>query len=293
MRLIDKMSKGLILFFSCLLVLTSYAHGEKKHMTLAILPCTDVVMSFKKFNPLAVYLEQETGFKIKLIIPTDSEGFERSIRSGDIDFAFLDPHTYIKLANLFNKSALIKTLTLKGAIFQCGIVIARKDSHIRKIEDLKGKMVMFGSRFSAAKWLAAKLLFEENGINIEKDLKSYSNGGCCEDIAFNIYLKEVDAGVVCDHFLEEHSEKQQELGLEAEQIMIVAKTKLVPTRVFAVRRGISKQIVTKIMQALLKINKTRPEYAKILNHAELGGFQRAQDEDYDCLRMLLGEKPQE
>ena len=55
---------------------------------------------------------------------------------------------------------------------------------------------MFGPKLSAARWVAAKALFEENGMNIDKDLKAYSNGKCCEDVAFNVYLKAVDAGVV-------------------------------------------------------------------------------------------------
>jgi len=35
---------------------------------------------------------------------------------------------------------------------------------------------MFGPKASITKWVAARLLFEENGINIDKDLKAYSNG---------------------------------------------------------------------------------------------------------------------
>jgi phosphonate transport system substrate-binding protein len=145
---------------------------------------------------------------------------------------------------------------------------------------------MFGSKLSASRWLAARLLFEENGINIDKDLKSYSNGGCCEDIAFNVYLKAVDAGVVCDHFLEEHSEKQEELGINAKQLNIIGKTKAVPTRIFVARKGVSDDIVTKIDNALLSLDRTKPEHAKILYPAELGGFLRTKADEYDSLRDL-------
>ncbi len=149
---------------------------------------------------------------------------------------------------------------------------------------------MFGSKLSASRWLAARLLFEENGINIDKDLKSYSNGGCCEDIAFNVYLKAVDAGVVCDHFLDEHSEKQEELGINAKQLNIIGKTKAVPTRVFLARKGVSNDIVIKVNDGLLSLDRTKPEHAKILYPAEFGGFQRTKDEEYDSLRELKGTK---
>ena len=278
-----------VLFMS-LIWLGGYAYGAERHITIAVLPCTDVVMTFKKFHPLVTYLKQQTGFDIRLVVPKGSEGLETAIENGDIDIAFQDPHTYVRLASLYDKSTLIRSLTRAGAISQSGVVIAGKDSLIKKVKDLKGKNVMFGPRLSAAKWVAAKILFEENGIDIDKDLKAYSNGGCCEDIAFNVYLKAVDAGVVCDHFLEEHSEKQRELGIDAMQLIVVSRTRLVPTKLFAARRGMSKSTVTKINEALLGLDKKNPEHTKILYRAELGGFQKSRDEDYDGIRMLIGEK---
>ena len=284
--------KGILItfFFAVLIIATSYTYGGEKPFTISILPCTDVVMSFKKFNPLITYLREETGYDIKLVVPADSPGFEMAIMNGEIDFAFQDPHTYIKFDTLYNKDALLRSLTMEGETSQFGVLIARKDSLIRKVEDLKGKTVMFGPKQSATKWLAAKLLFEERGLDIDKDLKNYSNGGCCQDIAFNVYLKAVDAGVVCCHFLEEHPEKQQELGIDPKQIMVIAKTKLMPTRVFASRQGIDERVINKVNQALLKLDGKNPAHKKILYSAELGGFQRTEDKDYNSIRMLIDKK---
>ena len=86
----------------------------KEHITIAILPCYDIVMTFKKFHPLITYLEQQTGFDIEIVVQTDFTEFEWAIRNGDIDFALQDPHTYVRLAKLFNKNALISTLAYSG-----------------------------------------------------------------------------------------------------------------------------------------------------------------------------------
>ncbi|MFV9689364.1 MAG: phosphate/phosphite/phosphonate ABC transporter substrate-binding protein [Desulfobacteria bacterium] len=291
--IIKKLNKGLAIgvVCVCLLVASSYADEARKHIAIAVFPCSDVVRSFTKFYPLITYLKHETGFDIRLVVPKDFAEFERGVKHGDINFAFQDPRMYVEIAGLYDKDSLIRSLTLEGAAFQSGVLIAAKDSSINKVEDLKGRVVMFGPRLSAARWLAAKLLFEESGIDLDKDLKSYSNGGCCEDIAFSIYLKRVDAGVVCDHFLDEHSQKQEELGIETEQIIVISRTRLVPTRVFAARRNTSNNIVAKISQALLRLDKKNPEYAKVLCRAELGGFEKSKDEDYDNLRLLMGTKP--
>jgi len=287
---INKLSKGAIvgLFFMQLIIGAGIADEIKKNITIAIFPCTDVVLSFKKFHPLVTYLKEETGFDIRLLVPGDSAEFERGIKNRDIDFALQDPHIYTRLARLYDKSTLIRTLTRDGATSQSGVVIVRKDSGINKLKDLLGKTVMFGPKLSAARWVAAKLLFEENGINIEKDLRAYSNGRCCEDVAFSVHLKAVDAGVVCDHFLEEHPDKQQELGVEAKQISVICKTKSVPTRVFAARQDLNNDIITKVIQTLLKLDKKKPTHTKILYPAEIGGFQRSKDADYDGIRILIG-----
>jgi phosphonate transport system substrate-binding protein len=293
--IMKKLRDGLIIgaFFMCLSVVASYAEEAKKPITIAMFPCADVVMSLKKFHPLVTYLKQETGFNIEFIVPKDLEEFERRIKNEEIEFVFLDPHIYVKSADLYDKDTLISALTGKGSTYHYGVVIARKGGGINKLEDLKGKAVMFGPKLSAARWVAAKVMFEESGINIDKDLKAYSNGGCCEDVAFNISLKAVDAGVVCDHFLKEHSKKQQALGVDTKQIVAVCRTRSVPMRVFATRQEVSDDIVTRVNQALLRLDKNKPAHAKILHRAELGGFQSSKDKDYDGIRMLIGVKTAE
>jgi phosphonate transport system substrate-binding protein len=281
---------GLLLLILSLQATPVFADGSKKPVNLAVLPCTDIVMTFKKFHPLVTYLTQKTGLAIRLIVPEDLTKFETALNNGEIDCALQDPHTFLKLSDLFDQDSLIRALNLEGGTTQSGVIVVRKDSGIHKVADLQGKTVMFGPKFSASKWLAARLLLEESGIHIEKDLKASLNGGCCEDIAFNVYLKAVDAGVVCDHFAEEHEDKQKELGMDASRIVAIANTKDVPMKVFGARKGIDKDIILKIKQALLQLDRKDPEQAKILNPAELGGFQEYSDGDYALIKTMMGNK---
>ena len=279
--------------FALLLAAACFAAAPKNQVNIAVFPCTDATMNLKKFHLLVNYLEEETGLDIRLKVPGDYAQFERAVRNGDIDFAFQDPNIYVRLAGLYDRGALVRALTREGAATQAGVVIARKDGAIGKLSDLKGRTVMFGPRLSAARWLAAKLLFEENGMDIDRDFKAYSNGRCCEDIAFSVYLGAVDAGVVCDHFLGEHSKKQRELGVDPQQIAVVGKTRPVPTRIFAARQGLGSDIIARVNWALLGLDKNSPAHAEILSRAELGGFQASRDDDYEGIRRLLGRKKTE
>ena len=174
------------------------------------------------------YLRTETGFEFKMSVSTSAAEFDNRVKNGDFEFVLQDPNTYVSHARFFQPGSLLSALNGNGEALQQGIVIARKDRGITRIEDLRGKSVMFGNELSAAKWVAARDLLEEHGIDIEKDLRSHPVGGCCEDIAFNVYLGAVDAGVVCAHFLAGHSEKQKELGVETDALVIVGHTRPVP-----------------------------------------------------------------
>jgi len=103
-RLIGSLMIGTL--FLHLLILICYASEGGKSIRIAILPCTNIEVTFKKFHPLVTYLQQETGLDIKILVPTDAAEFERAIRNGDIDFAFQDPHMYVRFANLYNKEGL-------------------------------------------------------------------------------------------------------------------------------------------------------------------------------------------
>jgi phosphonate transport system substrate-binding protein len=289
---LNRLGKGIILV-SLLMVLlrgTSDAQVQRNQIRMDILPCSDVVMSFKKFHPLISYLKQQTGFEIETVVPKDFEELEWALKNGDIDFALQDPHTYVSLAKSYNRDALLRTLTREGKTSQYGLIIARKGSGINYVHDLRGKTVMFGPKLSSSKWIAAREIFRENGINIDKDLKAYSNGGCCEDIAFNVYLKAVDAGVVCDHFIEEHSDRQRELGINVKELTVIGRTKPVSTKIFAARKEINIGVVTKINQILLSLDRKNHAHAEILYPAELGGFQKVRDEEYDGIRGVMGVK---
>lgn len=74
-----------------MLTFQGFAQSAEKHITIAILPCKDVFMTFKKFHLLATYLQQETALEIRLVVPKDSAEFEKSIKNGDNYFAFQYP----------------------------------------------------------------------------------------------------------------------------------------------------------------------------------------------------------
>ena len=284
-RLIFQIITGLL--FMALVISTGFADEVQQEVSIAIFPCTDAVSSFNKFNPLITYLKESTQLNVRMKFFQDFDSYERSVKNGDLNFVLQEPHIYLRFVDRYNPDSLLRTLTWEGKSFQSGVVIARKDTDIQTVIDLKDRTVMFGPKVSSARWTAAKFLFKENGIDVDVDLKEYSNGGCCEDIAFTVYLKAVDAGVVCDHFLSEHSNKQRELGFDARQLIVVGMTRPVPTKVFTATRNVAHDIVNRVNQALLSLDVKNKAHHDILNAAELGGFLKTNAQDFADMKTLL------
>nr|WP_321400477.1 phosphate/phosphite/phosphonate ABC transporter substrate-binding protein [uncultured Desulfobacter sp.] len=246
---------------------------------MCIFPCTDAANSFRKFHPLVTYLKQATGLNISLVFHDDLAGFERALKNGTLDLAIQDPHVYVKLADKYNNAHILQALSFDQETTQRGVIIVRKDSGLKCIKDLKDKTVMFGSKLSSPRWTAASHLFEKNGFQIDRDLMSYSHGGCCEDVAFNVFLKVVDAGVVCDHFLQEHDNREPELGLDTGQLTVIAETDRVPTKIFSSRKDVGEEDIRQITRVLTGLDLQNPEHRKILQNADIGGFQKASAQD--------------
>ncbi len=260
-------------------------------LRLAILPCTDVVKTYEEFSPLATYLEAHIGRRVELVVPKDFSEFEKFVRGSKVDLAFQAPHTYVRLANLYNHQTLLKALTPKGKDSHRGVIVVRRDSGISSVKELKGRSVLFGPKLSTAKWIAARDLLRENGIDIAKDLTRYANGTSCEAIALKVYLKDFDAGALCDYSFAEIATpgNKAEDAIPADQLVVIGQTWSMPTWVLSFRLGMDPKLAATARKALLNLSTQKQEDMEILESIETGGFVPAQDRDYDGIRRKVGQ----
>jgi len=274
-------------------ICTARAHAattkEAPHIRIAILPCADIVKTYTKYQPLKIYLQQYLHQKIEILVPSSFQEFKRIIITGEAEFAFQAPHAYITLANQYEKTNLLKSLTPQGASEHHGVIVTRKDSGIKSIADLSGKNFLFGHLYSTTKWVAAKSLLKEKGIDLNNNLKNYAHGNSCESIAMNVYLRQYDAGAICDYAFDEITENTnaKDDEIPPDGLIVIGSTWEIPTWVFATRKGVNQQTSTMVTDTLLGLNKQKPAHAKILKELDVGGFTEAQDSDYESLRKVL------
>ena len=286
--------QGLLRILTTLLLLLSLAQtgqaaGKPRPVQIAITPCTEILKTFKEYQPLAAYLERQLHQPVKLVIPKDFPEFERLIKEGGVEFAFQAPHTYVRLAHLYNRKMLLKALTPEGAAKHRGVLIVRKDSPLQRVEDLKGKYVIFGAENDMAKNLSVKRLLAAKGIDPNKDLRGYKHDGSCESIALNVFLKTADAGAICDYSFKNINEpgNDAESEIPPKQLRILGRTEEIPTWVFAARTGVDATLIARVNKALIALSPKNNEQEGILESAEVGGFVKAKDSDFDEIRKFV------
>ena len=255
----------------------NYLEYGKNSIKVAILPLYSAITLFDRFDPLMRYLTRQTGYEFKLVIPRDFEDFFDKVSRGDIQFSYSNPYIYIQLADHGYLSAFANTLIRdSGDIFR-GIIITHTGSSVRTLNDLRGRRVMVVSFKSAGGFLAQKLLLNENGIDVFKDLQ-LTEGKRQEEVILNVYRKTVDAGFVRETALDVLKE---EIDLGA--IRIIARTPYIANWPFAAARNTDRRIVEAVRKSLLDLREI-----EVLSAAKIEAFKPASDGDFDDLRKRIG-----
>ena len=254
----------------------NYLVYKKNVIKVAILPLYSAITLFERFDPLMRYLTKKIGYDFRLVIPKDFEAFFDTIVRGEADFSYSNPYIYIQLADKKYLTAFATTvMEVSGDIFR-GIIITHKDSAIRTLDDLRGRRVMVVSYKSAGGFLTQKLLLNENGIDVFKDLR-LSEGKRQEEVILNVYRKKVDAGFVRESALDVLKEE-----VDLNKIRIIATTPYIANWPFAAARTTDAGMALRVRKYLLELDDRR-----VLSAAGLTGFKAAGDRDFDTLRKRI------
>jgi phosphonate transport system substrate-binding protein len=244
-----------------------------------ILPRLSAVELTTMYSPLTEYLTKETGEKVSLVIPKDFDAFKALVTSGQVDMGFANSLIYVQLKKNTNIDPLALSAEKKAGTRFRGIIIARKDGGIEKIQDLKGRKLVFVEKDSAAGYIFQMLLFTKAGLDVHKDFTTLPFARKHDNVTMAVFNKAADAGGIREDDLDKMKDK-----VDLSQIKIVAYSDYFPNwPVFATPK-MNKGVASKIKAALLKLRPGDPEAEKILGAARLSGFTTVSDKDYDLLR---------
>jgi phosphate/phosphite/phosphonate ABC transporter binding protein len=232
----------------------------------------------EKFDPLSEYLGRKIGRKIELRVVSDYEGALRDIGRGITQFCFMAPLTYIVANRKYGVEALVKTL-MEGRSTYRAVVIAKSNSRIGSVRDIKGRKFAFGNTHSVSSYVAPRIMLLDAGIDL-KDLLHYEYVGKHEDVVDAVINGNFDAGGVT----EDVAYKFKDGGIK-----FIKFSEDLPGAVICAGKAVPDDVRYSLTSALTELTDSTPEGALILHSINNGysSFEKASDNDFSLLRAMM------
>jgi len=151
------------------LTMTSAANAEINEFRIGILGGENAQDRLNSYECLRVKTEDLLGVETKLFAPADYNGVIQGLLGGTIDMAWLGASGYAK-TYLSDKDAVEPVLVkvnVDGGYGYYSVGFARKDSGIKNLDDMKGKVFAFGDPNSTSGFLIPSIEIPEAGYNME------------------------------------------------------------------------------------------------------------------------------
>lgn len=205
--------------------------------TVAIVPQFTPTVIENTWSPIIKAIEHATGEKIAIKYYKTIPEFEKGLRRGDVDFAYMNPYHAVMFKG--NYRPIVKD----GKEKLSGFLVVRNDSKYKSIKDLNGQKIAFPSpnAFAASLLIRAQLKFVEK-INFEPVyVNTHTN------VYKHVVIGEVEAGGGVNKTLsKEHHDVQSRLR-------VVYRTPESSAHPFCVNKKVPKKIAIKIQNAFIDL----------------------------------------
>jgi len=257
-----------------ILSISNIGAAEKKELLLGSVAMDIPAVMHKRLSPLTNYLEKEIGMPVSLKLAPNMGVAISDVAAADVDIAYLTPVAYLKANKKGGAKIVAKTVTKEKASFQLMIVV-KKDSPIKTVEDLRGKSFAFGDKRA----LLQRAALVGSGIGMD-ELGSYEFVGHYDNIASAVMHGDFDAGILKDTMA---------FKWESKGLRILYSSAHLPPYNVAVSRDVDENLRQKITNAFLALDKKNPEHLKVIKALDkkYDGFAKTSDAEYDVVRKLV------
>lgn len=231
------------------------------------------------FQPLVDYLNQQLPeIHIELEASRDYQAFEGKFRRQEGELIMPNPWQTIEAAKVGYE---VIAMWGDAADFK-GIFIVRRDSDIKHIHDLKGKIVSYPSPTALAAAIMPQYFLHSHGLNVKQDIQN-NYVGSQESSIMNVFLGQAAAGATWPPpwrmFQKEHPN-------EAAQMKVIWETPPLINNSVMVRNTVPAALRQKIQAILLALPKSS-EGKKILASMETSRFYASDNQRYDVVRQYI------
>ncbi len=260
-----------------LLATAATVHAQTLRVTT--IPEEAATEQIRKFTPLATYLEKQLGMKVEFTPVSDYPAAVEALVNKKVDLVWFGGFTHVQ-ANLRSGGKIIPIAQREEDTKFQSVFIAKTDSGIKTLADMKGKQVSFGSQSSTSGHLMPRSFLLQAGINPEKDFARIAYSGAHDATIASVVSGKVDAAAlditVWRKFVGENK-------VDTKAVDVFYTTPGYFNYNWSVHADMPSALREKIKAALIGLNPAVPEQAEILKLNRATRYLETRPENYKGL----------
>jgi phosphonate transport system substrate-binding protein len=188
-------SRTLKALMTCaLMVFGSLSHSQQVFRVTTI-PEEVATEQVRKFTPLASYLEKKLGVKVEFTPVSDYPAAVEALVNKKVELVWFGGFTHVQ-AQLRSGGKIVPIAQREEDTKFQSVFIAKTDSGIKALADLKGKQISFGSQSSTSGHLMPRHFLLQAQINPEKDFRRIAYSGAHDATIASVVSGKVDAAAL-------------------------------------------------------------------------------------------------
>ena len=284
---------GRVFLLVCALGLVTVSHpvfaaeAQPETITVGVIPGGNPEKLREQGLALAKALQEKLQIPVNIYLSKNYIGLVEAMRSKKVDFAFFSSSTFVFAEQQAQAKVLLKTVWQEP--FYYSTVIVPTNSKIRKLQDLKGKKIVFVDEKSSSGYLYPQVALQKLGIKNSDFKEAAFSGNHKESIQFLEAGKVDAAAVYSDDEKGKHSAWAQ-FAKDPKKYRIIWTSEPIPNDPFCVRQDFYDKypkITHTLMFSLIEIfeeNPTKQAYSEILGSRDL---MPATSKQYDPVREMV------
>jgi phosphonate transport system substrate-binding protein len=251
--------------------------GSPTALRVSMIPTTDPSKLLRDSEPLVQRLEQKTGAKVELTVPTNYAAVVEAIANDQVDIAYLGGFTYVQASKRAGVVPLVQRD--RDQAFH-SLFVTQPDSGIASLADLGGKKFAFGDVNSTSGHLMPEYFMREANVDPNVIAGALYTGGH-DATALAVQNKKVDAGAMDETVF---AKMTAEGKLDASKVKVFYTSPPFVDYVWAARKGLDSKIAQAFSDAFLSLDASNADDKKMLDALQATKYVKADDASYGRLR---------
>jgi phosphonate transport system substrate-binding protein len=227
------------------------------------------------YTPFAEYLQREIGIPVQFTPVVDYAATVEGMAANKLDLVWFGGLTHVQARIRTGNMAYAIAMREEDLKFK-SVFITNPQANIKSLEELKGKTFAFGSAGSTSGHTMPRYFLLKAGIVPERDFSKFSFSGAHDATALWVQSGRVDAGALNMSVWEKLVETKK---VDTSQVFVFWTTPPYVDYNWTVRGDLDKGLVERIKQAFLKLDRSNPEHAKLLDLHRATRYVAVESED--------------